>query len=103
MPSKSVYPVRMKLLVLLGLLLLAQIASGQGARLLLRIQSLNVELETASNLMSSGNNAWDAVNLLMPDSTQKFPSSSTCLLVHEDGTWETVGPWPTHLMEEVSK
>ncbi len=25
------------------------------------------------------------------------------LLVHEDGTWETVEPWPTHLMEEVSK
>ena len=87
MPSKSVYPVRMKLLVLLGLLLLARIASGQGARLLLRVQHLNVELETASNLMSSGNNSWDAVNLLMPDSTQKFPSSSTCLLVHEDGKY----------------
>jgi len=25
------------------------------------------------------------------------------LLVHEDGTWETVEPWPVHLMEEVSK
>jgi FAD:protein FMN transferase len=25
------------------------------------------------------------------------------LLVHIDGTWETVEPWPTHLMEEVSK
>ena len=25
------------------------------------------------------------------------------LLVHEDGTWETVEPWPTYLMEEVSK
>jgi len=25
------------------------------------------------------------------------------LLVHEDGTWETVEPWPIHLMEEVSK
>ena len=25
------------------------------------------------------------------------------LLVREDGTWETVEPWPTHLMEEVSK
>jgi FAD:protein FMN transferase len=24
------------------------------------------------------------------------------LLVHEDGTWETVEPWPAHLMEEVS-
>jgi thiamine biosynthesis lipoprotein len=24
------------------------------------------------------------------------------LLVHEDGTWETVEPWPIHLMEEVS-
>lgn len=77
----------MKLPVLLGLLLLTQIASGQGARLLLRIQSLNVELETASNLMSSGNNAWDAVNLLQPDNTRKFPSSSTCLLVYEDGKY----------------
>jgi thiamine biosynthesis lipoprotein len=25
------------------------------------------------------------------------------LLIHEDGTWETVEPWPTHLMEEISK
>jgi thiamine biosynthesis lipoprotein len=25
------------------------------------------------------------------------------LLVHEDGTWETVEPWPAHLMEEVNK
>ena len=25
------------------------------------------------------------------------------LLVHEDGTWETVEPWPKDLMEEVSK
>jgi FAD:protein FMN transferase len=25
------------------------------------------------------------------------------LLVHVDGTWETVEPWPAHLMEEVSK
>ncbi len=25
------------------------------------------------------------------------------LLVHKDGTWETVEPWPIHLMEEVSK
>ena len=25
------------------------------------------------------------------------------LLVQEDGTWETVEPWPTHLMEEVNK
>jgi thiamine biosynthesis lipoprotein len=24
------------------------------------------------------------------------------LLVHADGTWETVEPWPTHLMEEIS-
>ena len=24
------------------------------------------------------------------------------LLVREDGTWETVEPWPTHLMEEIS-
>jgi len=24
------------------------------------------------------------------------------LLVHEDGTWETVDPWPAHLMEEVN-
>ena len=24
-------------------------------------------------------------------------------LVHQDGTWETVEPWPTYLMEEVSK
>jgi FAD:protein FMN transferase len=24
------------------------------------------------------------------------------LLVHQDGTWETVEPWPAHLMEEVS-
>ena len=24
------------------------------------------------------------------------------LFVHEDGTWETVEPWPIHLMEEVS-
>jgi len=87
MPSKSVYPVRMKLLALLGLLLLAQIASGQGARLLLRIQRLNVELETASNLMSSGNNAWDAVNLNQPQDIQKYPNSSTCLHVYEDGKY----------------
>jgi thiamine biosynthesis lipoprotein len=25
------------------------------------------------------------------------------LLVHEDGTWETVEPWPVHLMEEVRR
>lgn len=87
MPTMSGYPVRMKMLVLVGLLLLTQIASGQGARLLLRMQSLNVELETASNLMSSGNNAWDAVNLLQPDNTQKFPNSSTCLLVYENGKY----------------
>jgi len=24
------------------------------------------------------------------------------LLVREDGTWETVEPWPTQLMEEIS-
>ena len=23
------------------------------------------------------------------------------LLMHEDGTWETVEPWPVHLMEEL--
>ena len=23
------------------------------------------------------------------------------LLVHEDGAWQTVEPWPVHLMEEV--
>jgi len=87
MPSMLGYPVRMKLLVLLGLLLLTQIASGQGARLLLRIQRLNVELETKSNLMSSGNNAWDAVNLNQPQDIQKYPNSSTCLLVYEDGKY----------------
>lgn len=25
------------------------------------------------------------------------------ILVHEDGTWQTVEPWPTHLMEEIEK
>ena len=23
------------------------------------------------------------------------------ILVHEDGTWQTVEPWPVHLMEEL--
>jgi hypothetical protein len=86
-PSMSGYHVRLKLPVLLGLLLLTQMASGQGAGLLLRIQRLHVEMETTSNLMSSGNNAWDAATLGQPQDLQKYPNSSTCLLVYEDGKY----------------
>ena len=86
--SRRIVEVKIQLPLLLGLLLLTPLANGQGAKTLLQIQRLRAELETDTNAISNGRNAYDTgfkgTQLL---DVSQYPNSATCLVVYEGGKY----------------
>jgi len=80
-------PVKISLALLLGLLLLTPLASGQGTKVLLRIQRLRVELATDTVSMSIGRNPYDAGSRRGLLDVNQYPNSATCLVVYDDGKY----------------
>src|SRR5690349_2003925 len=74
--------------LLVGLLLLAPLAMGQSAKTLVQIQRLRAELESDSNAISIGRNAYDAgINGSQQMNVRQYPNSATCLIVYDDGKY----------------
>jgi hypothetical protein len=86
MPSESSYYKRLKLLMPLALLVVAQIASGQGTTTLLRLQRSTAEAEIEQNRQSMANNVWDAA-AGDPRDVWKYPNTASCLVVYQDGKY----------------
>lgn len=86
MPSESAYYKRLKLLMPLALLAVAQIASGQGTTTLLRLQRSTAEAEIEQNRQSAANNVWDAA-AGDPRDVWKYPNTASCLVVYNDGKY----------------
>lgn len=86
MPNHSAYNKRLKLLMPVGLLLLAQAAVGQGSPTLLRLQRSTAEAEIQQNRQSGGNNVWDAA-AGDPRDAWKYPNSASCLVIYNDGKY----------------
>jgi len=84
--SKCITYDKLQLTLLLGLLVLVPLAYGQETKTLLQIQRLRAELETESNSMSIGRNAYDSgFKGEQGLDVQRYPNSATCLLVYQDG------------------
>jgi hypothetical protein len=86
MPSESAYYKRLNLLMSLGLLMVAQIASAQGTTTLLRLQRSTATAEIQENRQSAGNNVWDAASG-DPRDVWRYPNSASCLVVYQDGKY----------------
>jgi hypothetical protein len=86
MPSESGYDKGLQLLMLLGLLVLAQLAGGQGTTTLLRLQRARANLEIAENRQSVGRNIFDVARG-NPLDVWKYPNSVSCLVVYGDGKY----------------
>src|SRR5438105_15403350 len=86
--SRPIVEIKIQLPLLLGLLLWALLANGQAAKTLLQIQRLRAELETDTNAISNGRNAYDTgfkgTQLL---DVSQYPNSATCLVVYEGGKY----------------
>ena len=83
---KSYHKVARSLLILF--LVLVPLANAQGPKLLVQIQRLRAELESDSNSMSIGRNAYDAgMNGSQQMNLRQYPNSATCLVVYEDGKY----------------
>jgi hypothetical protein len=70
----------------LALLVVAQIASGQGTTTLLRLQRSTAEAEIEQNRQSMANNVWDAA-AGDPRDVWKYPNTASCLVVYQDGKY----------------
>ena len=85
MPGASSYYKGFRLLVLIGLLLLAPIAVGQGNTTILRLQRLNAELQTDETRIAPGRNVWETAAKSDSQDVRRYPNSASCLVVKEDG------------------
>ena len=83
MPSESGFKKGLKLLMPVGLLLVAQIASAQA---LLRLQRSTAEAEIQENRQSLGNDVNNAAQEISRD-TWKYPNTASCLVVYQDGKY----------------
>ena len=84
--SKYITYRELRLILLLGLLVLVPLAYAQETKTLLQIQRLKAELETESNSMSIGRNAYETgFKGEQGLDVHQYPNSATCLLVYEDG------------------
>jgi hypothetical protein len=86
MASRSGYAEGLKLLMLSGMLVLAQIAAGQGNTTLLRLQRSRANLEIEENRQSMGRNIYDVTHT-DPRDVWKYPNSISCLVVYGDGKY----------------
>jgi len=86
MLSESAYYKRLNLLMSLGLLTVAQIASAQGTTTLLRLQRSTATAEIEQNRQALGNNAWDAAKG-DPRDVWRYPNAASCLVVYDDGKY----------------
>jgi hypothetical protein len=87
MLSESAYYKRLKLLIPLGLLVVAQIAGGQRIPILLRLQRSTAQAEIEQNRQSLGNDI-NAVASQGPSSdVWKYPNTTSCLVVYDDGKY----------------
>ncbi len=84
MPSESHFNKNLKLLVPIGLLLVAQIASAQA---LLRLQRSTAEAEIQENRQSLGNDVNAAASNSAPGDVWKYPNTASCLVVYNDGKY----------------
>jgi hypothetical protein len=80
--------VKIQLYLLLGVLLLVPLANAQSGKALLQIQRLRTEVETDTNALSNGRNAYDTgfKGTQMLDVSQ-YPNSATCVVVYENGKY----------------
>jgi hypothetical protein len=84
--SKYIISDTLQLILLVGLLALAPLAHGQEAKTLLQIQRLRAELETETNSMSIGRNAYDEGSKGEQQlDVRRYPNSAACLLVYDNG------------------
>jgi hypothetical protein len=86
MAGVSRYDQGWKLLMLIGLLVVAQIASGQRINTLLRLQRSTAEGEIEEYRMATGRNANSVARRPQQD-VWKYPNSAACLIVYEDGKY----------------
>src|SRR5438105_15907544 len=86
--SRPIVEIKIQLPLLLGLLLWALLANGQAAKTLLQIQRLRAELQTDTNAISNGRNAYDSgfKGSQLLDVSQ-YPNSASCVVVYDDGKY----------------
>lgn len=84
MPNHPAYNNKLKLLMPIGLLLVAQIASAQA---LLRLQRSTAEAEIQENRQSLGNDVNAAASNSSPADVWKYPNTASCLVVYNDGKY----------------
>jgi hypothetical protein len=87
MPSKSAYYKRLKPLMPLALLAVAQIAGGQGIPALLRLQRSTAAAEIEEHRQSLGNDVNAAASEGVPHDVWKYPNTASCLVVYNDGKY----------------
>jgi hypothetical protein len=86
--SKLISFEKVQLAVLLGFLLLVSLASAQQSKMLLKIQELRAEVETQTNTISIGRNAYDSgFNGSGGLDVQQYPHTATCVVVYDDGKY----------------
>jgi hypothetical protein len=86
--SKCVRRQNLQRSLLLACLVLAPLAHGQAPKTLLQIQRMRAELESESNALAIGRNAYDAgINGSQQMDLRQYPNSASCLLVYDDGKY----------------
>ncbi len=74
--------------LLLGFSVMAPLANAQESKPLVKIERMKAELDSQSNAISNGRNSWDAgFNGSQQMNTQKYPNTTTCVLVYGDGKY----------------
>jgi len=79
--------IKFRFLLPAGLILLAPLANGQ-TKALLQIQHMRAELETDTNVLSNGRNAYDSgFKGTQALDVAQYPNSATCVVVYEGGRY----------------
>jgi hypothetical protein len=74
--------------LLFALLALAPLANAQAHKTLLLVQRMRAELESESNALAIGRNAYDAgINGSQQMDLRQYPNTATCLIVYDDGKY----------------
>jgi hypothetical protein len=85
MHRRRCYDKEIKLLTLIGMLLVAQIALGQDSTALLRMQQSRAALDIESNVKHG--QGLSGVTSGNPGDVWSYPNSSSCLVVYDDGKY----------------
>jgi hypothetical protein len=85
MHGRRCYDKEIKLLTLIGMLLLAQIALGQDSTALLRLQQSRASLDIESN--AKHGQGMSGITTGNPGDVWSYPNSSACLVVYNDGKY----------------